>query len=138
MDKEIDRELDEFTGKLLKDLPLESTSFDFTTQVMSRVGVFSESDITVYKPLISKKTWLVLAILVIGVFAYFIFGNVQVENPVASSMQLDLLPKLELFTLPNYEISNVFLYGVVGFTFFMGVQIFLLKDYFNRRFNALI
>lgn len=133
MDKEDDKKLDEFTGKLLRDFSLETPSFDFTTKVMSRVEGLPSSTATIYKPLISKKSWSVLAVFIVGIFSYLFFGDVQMENSWASYKILDLLPEMDSVTLPDYQISNVFLYGVVGFTFFMGVQIFMLKNHFNKR-----
>lgn len=136
MDKETDKKLDEFTSKLLKNFSGETPSFDFTAQVMSRVEALSRTDITEYKPLISKKIWLILGVILAGVFSYLIFGDIQLENSWASSKVLDLIPKMNSITLPDYQISNVFLYSIAGLTFFICVQIFMLKNYFNRRLAA--
>ncbi|MGI9549595.1 MAG: hypothetical protein ACR2MT_00235 [Aurantibacter sp.] len=134
MDNEMDKRLDELTGKLLKDFSGETPSFDFTTQLMARVEGLSRSRITRYKPLISKKLWLILIVLIAGIFSYLIFGNVQLEDTWASSKLLDLLPEMSSFKLPDYQISNVLLYGVLGFTFFVGVQTLVLKRHFDKRF----
>jgi len=134
MDKETDRRLDQFTGKLLKDFTQEMPSLDFTTKVMAQVEVLEKSRVDKDKPLISKRLWWIFGILVSAVFSYSIFGNVQFENSWTMPKIFDLASEISSFTMPNFRISNVFLYGVVGFTFFLGVQIFLLKNHFNKRF----
>lgn len=133
MDDKVDKNLDEFTEKLLKDFSRETPSFDFTTKVMSKVEVLSDSHVTEYKPLISKKIWMVLAMLVLGAFAYLIFGDVQMESLLLSAIQSDIRSNLQVLNLPDIEISNVFLYAVVGFTFFVSIQVLLLKNHFNKR-----
>ncbi len=135
MEKETDEKLNEFTERLLKDLPLESPSLGFTTKLMSRIEVLSKSSITEYRPLISKKVWGVLGVLVFGVMAYFIFGNVQAENSWAATLQIDFLTGLELPAMPDFKISNVFFYAVIGFTFFIGIQVLFLKNHFDKRFS---
>lgn len=134
MDKETDKQLEEFTEKLLGHMARETPSFDFTTRVMSQVKVLSESYEPRHKPLISKKLWLFMAVFVAGVFSYSIFGNVQTENSWLSYIKLDIWPNFNTFFFSEYKISNVFLYGLVGFTLFMGIQILLLKNHFDKRF----
>ncbi len=134
MERKVDKELDELTEKLLKDFSRETPSIDFTTKVMSRIEVSSESGVIGYRPLISKKTWVVLAMAITCIFAYLILGNVQMEDAWTVSKIVDLLPEVNTLVLPSFKISNAFLYGIVGFTFFTGIQIFLLKNHFNKRF----
>jgi len=133
MDSKTDKKLDEFTEKLLKDFSRETPSFDFTTKVMSKVEVLSDSHVTEYKPLISKKIWVVLVMLILGAFAYLIFGDVQMESTLLSALQSDIRSNLQVLNLPHFEISNVFLCAVIGFTFFISIQILLLKNHFNKR-----
>lgn len=135
MNNNADKKIDEFTEKLLKDFSRETPSFDFTTKVMSSVEGLSSSTATIYKPLISKRWWLFFTILITGAFMYLIFGNVETEGGAwVTAKAFDLLPKISSITLPDYQVSNVFLYGVLGFAFFVSIQVFVLKNHFNRRF----
>lgn len=133
MDSKTDKKLDEFTEKLLKDFSLETPSFDFTTQVMSKVEALVDSQVTEYKPLISNRIWVVLAMLVLGAFSFLILGDVQMESTLLSAIQSDIKSNLQVLNLPDFEISNVFLYAVIGFTFFISLQILLLKNHFDKR-----
>lgn len=134
MNQKTDEKLDQLTGKLLKTFSAETPSFDFTTKVMSRVEGLSTSTVTAYQPLIAKKTWMVLIIFVMGILAFAIFGNIHFENSWATFFKPESLPKLGSLALPYFEMSNVLIYGIVGFTFFTVVQIFILKHQFNKRF----
>lgn len=133
MDSKTDKKLDEFTEKLLKDFSLETPSLDFTTQVMSKVEALVDSQVTEYKPLISNRIWVVLAMLVLGAFSFLILGDVQMESTLLSAIQSDIKSNLQVLNLPDFEISNVFLYAVIGFTFFISLQILLLKNHFDKR-----
>lgn len=134
MESKSDEKLNAFTDKLLKDFARETPSFDFTSQVMSKIETMANSQVTEYKPLISKRIWVVLAMLALGVFSFLIFADVQIESSLLSAIQSDISSNLEVFNLPDFEMTNVFLYAVVGFTFFISIQILLLKKHFNRRF----
>ncbi len=134
MDKETDRKLNDFTKKLFGDVPQEVPSFDFTTRVMSEVEVLVKTKQIRHKPLISKKLWILTALAFIGVFSYLIFGNVDTEIYLGSYLDFVSLPKWKPLAFPNVEISKVLFYGILAFTFFVGVQIFLLKHHFNKRF----
>lgn len=134
MESKSDKKLNEFTDKFLKDFTFETPSFDFTTQVMSKIETLSNSRATEYKPLISKRIWVVLAMLVLGAFSFLIFANVQMESAFLSAIQSDIRSNLQVLNLLDFEMPNVFLYGVVGFTFFISIQILLLKNHFDKRF----
>lgn len=134
MDNKTDKKIDEFTEKLLKDFSRETPSFDFTTKVMSSVEGLSSSTATIYKPLISKRIWFLIAVLALGVFSYLIFGNNQMENYWFSATQSYVESNLKIFNVPDFKVSNVFTYAVTGFAFFMSIQILLLKNHFDRRF----
>lgn len=134
MDRETDKILDKFTSEVLKDFSSEKPSFDFTDKVMSRVEDMAKSKMPVYTPLISKKIWFSFGVLFMSAFIYLIFGNVHVENSAVLSLLEETLPKLDSIVLPHLKMSNVFLNGIIGFLFFMVIQIFVLKSHFEKRF----
>jgi len=134
MDDNTDKKLDAFTGKFLKDFSSETPSLDFTKEVMSKIEAATNTTIFEYKPLISKKLWFVLAVLTIGVFSYLIFGDVQTENASTMSKKLAFLTEMNSFSLPKFQVSNILLYGIIGFTFFISIQMMVLKNHFDKRF----
>lgn len=130
----MDNKLDGFAKKLLSNLPDEVPSFDFTAQVMSRVEILDQASSITYKPLISKKIWILITLFVVGIFSYLIFGDVTMDGLLASSLQVESLPKINFHKLPMFRISNIVLYGIIGFTFFSCIQVFVLKHHFNSRY----
>lgn len=135
MNKEADKNLDALVEKMLKEVPKEATSFNFTTQVMSQVEALSDAKTIAYKPLISNRIWVVLAMIVGCVFSYLIFGGLKTDDSWFSSLNVDVIPNVGLLDkLPEFTVSQALLYGIVGFTFFMGVQILLLKAHFDKRY----
>jgi len=126
-----DKNLEKFVDKILKDAPLETPSFDFTAKVMSQVLSTSTSDVTVYKPLISKPVLIAILGSIIALIGYLISnGNPQ------SSRWFDVLDYDSLFNirlLSDVKFSKITMYAVVLSTVMLFVQIPLLKNYFDKR-----
>ncbi|MBM1107936.1 hypothetical protein JQC67_17405 [Aurantibacter crassamenti] len=133
MDQRADEKLEEFTEKLMQDFSNETPSIDFTTKVMSNVTALYDLRVTTYEPLISKKIWILLGVFIFSVFAYLIYNNKRVENSWLSSYDIKPIQDLNVFNLPEFEISSVGMLAIMGFTFFMSIQIFLLKNHFAKR-----
>ena len=62
MQDHLEQRLDKLAKKVVKYYKLESPSLDFTANVMQQVEASQISHITVYKPLISKRAWFVIAL----------------------------------------------------------------------------
>jgi len=128
---------DQFIQKRIKEEGLEKPSLNFTNTVISKIETQKEhSKVTVYKPLISKKVWYAGAVIIIGIFSYLIYGNIAVEFnwlPEMKMQQIGQLILLERF--PNFNISNIYVYAFIGLAFFMAVQVYLLKNHFDKRYS---
>ncbi|MEO9891712.1 hypothetical protein [Aurantibacter sp.] len=134
MDQKADKKLEEFTEKLMQDFSLESPAIDFTTKVMSRVEGLSDSKITTYQPIISKRIWWLLGISISGVIAYFTLAKNNPANSTwLSTFTFNPLQNSNTLNLINMEISSVGIYAIMGFTFFVSIQILILKNHFNKR-----
>ena len=134
MKENADKYLDELSRKVMGKSTLESPSLDFTKTVMSQIHNLSTSTITAYRPLISKPVWSFIALGVIAIFVYVIFGN-----PTASDtkwLESLNLQKFSLDVLPDYSPSQTLVYTVLLFTVMLCIQIPLLKHYFNKRIKA--
>ena len=97
MQDHLEQRLDKLAKKVIKSAKLESPSLDFTANVMQEIEASQVSHITVYKPLISKRAWFVIAILIIGGLAYSIFGGLQ-SSP--------LLENVDLSIISNNQVTN--------------------------------
>lgn len=126
-----DKNLEKLIDKIMKDVPIETPSFDFTSKVMSQVLATQTSAITAYKPLISKPVMIIVFGSILAVFSYFISnGN------AGSAGWLDGIDYNRLFNVrlvSGFKFSKITLYAVVLATVLLLVQISLLKNHFDKR-----
>lgn len=135
MKANVDKNIEQLTDKLLMDTALESPSLNFTAHVMSRVEAIAQSSVTAYKPLISKKVWIGLFTIIAAIFAYSIFGTTT-ESTVIPSIDFSILTNNKIsHALSSLNASKTIIYAVVMFTLMFGIQIPLLKGYFDRRLS---
>lgn len=130
-----DKHLEKFTGKLMKEISLDSPSPEFTSLLMAKVKATGIEKATVYKPLISKHTWFIILGAIIALAGYFIFNT---GTPAAGwSLKLDLSTVNEdLKNLSVFKFSTITLYSVMLLAVLLIVQITFLKNHFNKRFKV--
>lgn len=136
MEDNTNKHINDLVDKMLQDAPLESPSFDFTNNVMSKIETLeqtSNSSVTTYKPLISKTHWLLIAASIIVVIVYSYFGG---ETSTGSGWlnQLNLSNLSFNNPLKNITFSKTTMYALVLFSVFLFVQMPL----FNKRFDKSI
>ena len=136
MKEHTEQHLDKLAKKVMQFSSLEKPSLDFTANIMAKVEESSISNITVYKPLISRTTWIMISILVIGGLSYSIFGS-GLEG-------LGWFDKVDFSVISNNKIAEaisgitfsktlVYAIGLCGLLFF--VQIPIMKHYLDKRFE---
>jgi hypothetical protein len=127
-----DKHIEKLIDKMMKNQTLETPSFDFTSKVMSQVMATKTSSITTYKPLISKKILLtifsVLLTLIISSFFYDATGSSRWVP------HIDFIPFNNITA--SYEFSTVTTYSVVLTAIMIYIQIPILKNYYNSRFDG--
>ena len=136
---EEDKKLDSFIRKSIKELGLEKPSLQFTDVVLSKIqGNTSVSPTFVYKPLFSKSTWLIILTVVATIFVYLILDQSEIKTTWFSIAKLNQLASFNLFgKMPSLPISNTFVYGFLIFSFFAIVQVFMIKQRFNKHSGLL-
>ncbi|MFI1745753.1 hypothetical protein [Thalassobellus sediminis] len=134
--KEADKHLENLTKKVMKDTGLESTSFDFTTSVMSQVEALNSSA-TVYKPLISKTGWSFIIALILALTLYLMLGVETESSSIFSSIDFSIFSNNKITnTLTSYRMPKTFMYAIVLFGVMLCIQIPLLKNYFDKRYES--
>lgn len=132
MKDQTNKHIEHFVEKVMKSSSLEKPSFDFTARVMSQVTSTSSSNVTVYRPLISKTTWVVLILITVGVITYSMFSK--------DTMSLVWLDKLDFSKVSNVfsgiKISNTVMYSLLMFAIMLFIQVPMLKHYYNKRFEV--
>lgn len=128
-----DKLLEKFVDTIMKDSVLETPSSDFTTKVMSKVLNPKTSDVYVYKPLISKKVFIIVFGCFILLFVYF-FINRGIQNDNLFNYQFfNFLQDINL-TL-TYNFSKITIYTVVLATLMLFIQISFLKKHFDNQLD---
>ena len=136
MNENVDKHIENITDKLLKETPVETPSTDFTANILSKVEAIAKSDVTTYKPLISKPVWMGLAAIVMGVLAYSFFGNTS-ERQFLTSVDLSVITNNRLTdALSGFSFSKTILYAAAMFAIMFAIQVTVLKGYFDKRLSV--
>ncbi|MCF6296326.1 MAG: hypothetical protein L3J25_11645 [Flavobacteriaceae bacterium] len=134
MVEDINKKLDDFVEKVVKDSSLESPSLDFTNKIMSKIETITQSEITVYRPLISKRAWFIIATLIIGGLTYLTLrDNVQTTGWF-DSLDYSLITNNKVTEkIGSVMFSKTFMYAITFFAVVFFIQIPILKNYFDKR-----
>lgn len=137
MNENVDKHIENMVDKVMKNVTLEIPSFDFTAKVMSQVNLITQSQATVYEPLISKKGWIIIFGGLIAVVAYVLFFS----QPQTKGW----FSKINFSALNDYKISNVFsgiepsritTYALILLAIMLILQVSVLKNYFDKRIQG--
>lgn len=132
MHDHLEQRLDKLAKKVVKSSKLESPSLDFTSNVMQQIEASQVSHITVYKPLISKRAWFMIAILIIGGLSYAIFGGTQ-STSLLESIDLSVVFNNKVTdAISGITVSKILAYaiGFGGLVWF--IQVPLMKQLLER------
>lgn len=128
-----DKELEKLVDKMMQYEMLKTPSQDFTANIMKQIETLQEKKTTVYKPLISKPVWAVLAVCFTGLFLFLVFGNTSQESTWMPVVNTDVLYNNQLTkALSGIKFSSITMYACLFFALMLGVQIPLLKRYHER------
>jgi len=135
MQKDSQAKFDDYIQERIKQEGLDQPSMNFTNAVISKIEAQKQNKVLEYQPLLGKKTWYAMAVLVIGIFVFLIYGNATMQfNWLPSNLteqwgQINLLSKL-----PSLSVSNIYVYAFIGLAFFVMVQVYLLKNHFSKHY----
>ncbi|NHF58084.1 hypothetical protein FK220_001940 [Flavobacteriaceae bacterium TP-CH-4] len=134
MERDKEKELNDFIKKVVSEVGVESPSPNFTDSVLSKIQAGKQADTVAYTPLISRTGWYLMGAVVVVIFAFIILGNGEMDIPWLASSDIETLSNnLFLEAFSNLQVSNTVLYGMAGLAFFVTIQVVLLKNHFGRR-----
>ena len=138
MQNKRDKYLDDLAKKIIKIGSTENPSFNFTDAVMAQVRALSKNHITDYKPLISKKMWILILVSFLSIMVYILFFGTQTEpSGLLSKIDFSMLTNNRVSnSLSSFKLSKTVMYAVVLFGMMFTIQIPFLKHYFNKRFEV--
>ena len=133
MKNNTDNHLDKLFKKVMQESLLEAPSSDFTTNVMSQINALKVSDVTVYKPLISKMGWFVIATVVVSISGYFVFNNTLEGINWFNTIDFSIITNNKITeALSGFTLSNKTVYAVVLFGIMLFIHIPILKKRFDE------
>lgn len=129
--KEIDKYTEELVDKMMSESFLVSPSVDFTSRIMNQVLVAEKSKIKVYKPLISKFTWVFIGLGLIALSIYSIFDSSDIVSLGTPKIYSDKWSAL----FSGLHFSKNILYALLIVPFMVLIQIGILKNYFDKKYD---
>lgn len=129
-----DKHIEKLIDKVMKHSPLETTSVDFASMVMSKVEAIKTNATTTYEPLISKRRWFLIVTVSIG----FVFYLIWLDKPEASgwfdAVDFNFLNTNKFSEIFNgIQLSKTTNVSILMFAVMLLIQIPLLKHYFDKR-----
>ena len=133
MQENTEQRLDKLARKVLGQVELESPKSDFTANVMAHIEQLDTQKSKGYQPLISRRVWFIVGIIITGIIIYMYFGNTQ-SLGWFEGLDISFFDNFQLAELlSGITISNTTMYVAIFFGALLFVQINLLKNYFNKR-----
>ena len=125
--------LEELTTKIVQGAGLQKPSADFTSRVMLALEQQTQSAVTVYTPLISKRMWWVIGSAIVVLVGYILSANIEFN--VLQDAFTSVNSQLPQWQLPSYELDvavpNTLVYGVLIMVVLLAIEIPLLKRKYN-------
>lgn len=128
--KENDKNIENLIEKMMADQKLQSPSIDFTSKTMFQIQAAEKSKIKAYKPLISKRTWVFVSGLL---FALIIYSIMTASNNDLNMTKLYSQKISAIFS--GIHVSKNILYAFLVVPFMVLIQIPILKNYFDRKYE---
>ena len=132
MKANVDKKIEDLVDHIMKDSVLETPSFDFTTKVMSQVLATEESKATVYRPLITKSVF--LAVFGLGTILCLSLNGESHSQSWLSQIEYSKLFSIDFCS--KYSISKISVYAILASIIMFFIQIPILKNHFDKRFEA--
>ncbi|CAM2773096.1 hypothetical protein [Flavobacterium frigoris] len=134
MHEKIDKQMDNLVKKVILKASLETPSFDFTAQIMTQLAAKKQSESTIYKPLISRTVWIAIFVGFVVLIAYSFFGMQQESQNWI--LDFGVLTYSSIFDqLPEITVSKTVSYALVSLSIMVLIQVSVLKDYLDKRFE---
>ncbi|MDG1529627.1 MAG: hypothetical protein P8Q86_10405 [Polaribacter sp.] len=130
------KEIDAFTKKYVKEIKTETPSLDFTSNLMKSIQQLDAvKSVTVYKPLISKKAWLVVFAAIVAIL-FIPFNSSEKALFTLPEMNFSFFEKLNFSGMfQSVSVSNTTFVVALVFGLLLTIQIVYLKGFFEKRLN---
>jgi len=129
-----EKKIKDFTKYLMSKIEVDTPSEDFLANVMRSVEVESEIETVIaYKPLISKSVWGLMIVLFLALIVFIITGS-TVNHYLIEAIDLKVINDIsEIDLFKNIHFSKTFTFSFILFSAFVVIQLFVIKNYFNKQ-----
>jgi hypothetical protein len=136
MEENKNTQLDAFLKKQIQDIPLESPSTKFTSNIMDVIQQEESAVVIKYKPLISKKIWFAVAAAVAAIFFFIPLQKKEGGLLEKVSFDFSFLDQVNVSGLfSGLSVSTTAFYGLLFFAIMILIQVVYLKGYFAKRID---
>ncbi len=120
--------------KMVEEAGLDSPSSNFTDKVLAEIGkVESRSPVLIYKPLISKEFWIFLAVVILSLVAYTVWGKAELQPQWLSMISWDRLTRPDFFrTFYQWSAPNSLIYGIAAIFSFVFLHVYLVRNSWDK------
>ncbi|CAM3587898.1 hypothetical protein [Flavobacterium chungbukense] len=129
--KEEDKNIENLIEKMMTENTLQSPSADFTANLMSQILVAEKAKIKPYKPLISISTWIFIGVALALLIVYNVFFAGTENNLEIGKSYTDKISAI----ISGIHISKTILYAILIVPFMILIQIGVLKNYFDKKYQ---
>ncbi len=123
---------------LVKEAGLNHPSSSFSQNVMSQIKTMAVQKPIVYKPLISKKAWIIITAVLLGLVLVVAFLS-DPKTSVLNTIDLSFLSFKNINLnnpLSGFTFHKTTLYGILFLTALFFIQIPILKRRIDRSFSV--
>jgi hypothetical protein len=129
-----DKNIENLVENLMAETSVENPSIEFTAKVMSGIFAVEKNKVFMYKPVISKRIWFIILGGIVALFTFLIFNTPLTFT--GNNLNLTFLTfDRFLKSLSIFQISSMTANVILVATIMVFIQIFLLKNYLNKRFQ---
>jgi len=137
MEADKNKHIEDILKKAMKSSKIERPSPNFTDNIMSKVEAIEGQKIS-YQPLISNKSWVALSVLVLLIVSILLFRESDSQSAYLEGLFQYIQMDLSFINFnSNFNISQIFMYGILLFGLLFGIQIVLIKYFYVKRNNIL-
>lgn len=124
-----EKSIDDLMKKVVKQVDLHSPSLDFTNNLLKAI---EKQPVIVYKPLISKTVWYVIAACVTLILVFSVDTGSNSELWTKATAYINQKDISFNISLPKLQLSKTMLYSLLFLAFFILVQIPYTKYMFDK------
>jgi hypothetical protein len=127
-----ERSLENLVDKMMIEMQTETTSVDFTTNLMMRVQALPSEKHIVYQPLISKTGWILIVICLLALLGLIMLNA---DNTKSDWFNIDGMNHFLVNIsqgIKVFQFSTISTYAVVFTTVMFFVQIHMLVNRYQK------